>query len=759
VAIAIEGTSVINTTSFGTSFNLAINTGSHANRCVYVAFSHQIYSGNITSITLNGVALTSVYQDSATPRLSLYRISGDSNVPTGSATVSVNIDQSRESVMGIIALSGVDTTTPNRAVSNAVGSGTAPIVSGIVSNSGELLFGFGNEDGGKDVTGFGGGTSQWTQTSSFGTGWASTITSVTTSATMSWTISASAGWKVAAISIVPYVSPLSVIPPTGLVADYNPANITGSPANGDPVGTLPDSVRGFDATSSGSARPIYHTGGPNGYPYLSFDGATSYLKSGVATTVAQPYRAFIVFRPSSYGNGHRIFDGQATNQTVLAQYPIDINDNGIARGTQRYSLYAGSAYAATNPGGGLSWMGSRFGLVTALFSGASSSISINQNTPTTGSPGTLSYTGITLGSAGNFSSSLFAKYDFVRLLVYDSTIVSVSDVETALITQYDLSVPNLMLCDGDSLTTGVGSTAGQNYPLQLIGLLGSPWSVIETGVSGQTVVQMEADAATELDPQLNTQSSKKILMAWGGTNDMHFGADATTAYNSYVTYCTNRRAAGWTVVAFTVLPRSEATTPAGFEAQRIAFNLSVRSNWTTFADGICDCAADSRIGDSGDELNTTYYAGDKVHLNNTGYGIIASLVQKSAAFGVITASSAGTTTITARIGGITFMVGTAAGTSTMHQSYFGLAGTAAGIATTTGNTLNYLSSLIGFAYGGWAAGTVKLAWNANTEPNLAGYRIYIGTTPGVYDYVSTQYTSPVNVGLVTTYTFYALPGR
>ena len=40
---------------------------------------------------------------------------------------------------------------------------------------------------------------------------------------------------------------------------------------------------------------------------------------------------------------------------------------------------------------------------------------------------------------------------------------------------------------------------------------------------------------------------------------------------------------------------------------------------------IADVAADTRIGDDGDEDDATYYV-DGVHLNDTGYGIVAQIV-------------------------------------------------------------------------------------------------------------------------------------
>lgn len=58
--------------------------------------------------------------------------------------------------------------------------------------------------------------------------------------------------------------------------------------------------------------------------------------------------------------------------------------------------------------------------------------------------------------------------------------------------------------------------------------------------------------------------------------------------------------------------------------------------------------------------------------------------------------------------------------------------------------MRWLAFLLCFISQAWAA-EVQLAWNPNTEPDLAGYRIHYGTASGVY-------TVHVDVGNVTTYT-------
>jgi hypothetical protein len=43
------------------------------------------------------------------------------------------------------------------------------------------------------------------------------------------------------------------------------------------------------------------------------------------------------------------------------------------------------------------------------------------------------------------------------------------------------------------------------------------------------------------------------------------------------------------------------------------------------------------------------------------------------------------------------------------------------------------------------AGKIKLAWDANREPEVAGYKVYYGTTPG-------KYGPGIDVGNVTSFT-------
>ena len=50
-------------------------------------------------------------------------------------------------------------------------------------------------------------------------------------------------------------------------------------------------------------------------------------------------------------------------------------------------------------------------------------------------------------------------------------------------------------------------------------------------------------------------------------------------------------------------------------------------------------------------------------------------------------------------------------------------------------------------------GSARLTWAANGEPDLAGYKVYVGTASGTYDLSG----SPFILSPVTTYTVTNLP--
>lgn len=183
-----------------------------------------------------------------------------------------------------------------------------------------------------------------------------------------------------------------------------------------------------------------------------------------------------------------------------------------------------------------------------------------------------------------------------------------------------------VVCDGNSLTVGTKSTAGNDYPSRLAALLGGGYTVTNTGVFNRATGQQNGASETVVDVLWSASNTRNICVTWEGTNDMYFGDPATTAYYRMRDYCLRRKAKGWQVIVLTVIDRTDGGNTTDFDGRRAAYNTLIRNNYTTFADVLVDLAADGRIGANGASANGAYFDADRVHLNDTGYAIIAAAV-------------------------------------------------------------------------------------------------------------------------------------
>lgn len=176
------------------------------------------------------------------------------------------------------------------------------------------------------------------------------------------------------------------------------------------------------------------------------------------------------------------------------------------------------------------------------------------------------------------------------------------------------------------------------YPNQVAALMGDRFTSINDGVGGQTLVQMQSDAATQIDA-IFYNPQRSLLMWWGGTNDLFGGATAATVLSRSQTYYDARKAIGWRLVEIGILPRTQSGLPANFETSRQTIRTAKLAIYTTAtsatnvwknADGnfYVDIGADTTIGTNGNQSNLTYYL-DGVHLTSAGYAIIAAYVQSA----------------------------------------------------------------------------------------------------------------------------------
>lgn len=385
------------------------------------------------------------------------------------------------------------------------------------------------------------------------------------------------------------------------------------------------SGNGYNATQgTAGSRPTYKTNIFNSNPVLRFDGGDTIVTSSFLDSTFNTALTFFIvenkvdtsLQVATSNQGVTWYSGRTTT-------PL-FNTNGLSD----TSISAATDQALT-------------GTAVELFRyDGSSKFSRYQITPDNyftreSATGNLGLSGsLTIGA---LSSGAFGYVgDIAEVIAYNRALsgYEMSQVETYLLKKYvnasHASTTNLpqIIFDGDSLTDGVGSTSGETYPKQTIDLLGgtTAFRYYNQGVSGQTTQQMIDDGVSQIDPLYSSFKRDNIVVLWGGTNDLYFGASAATTYSRIVEYATARRAAGYKVIVTTILPRSGGDIPGTFEADRQTVNTNIRNNWATFADAVADVAANTDIGEAGDDLNLTYYP-DGVHLNNTGYAIVADLVR------------------------------------------------------------------------------------------------------------------------------------
>lgn len=212
---------------------------------------------------------------------------------------------------------------------------------------------------------------------------------------------------------------------------------------------------------------------------------------------------------------------------------------------------------------------------------------------------------------------------------------------------------------GNSLMIGAHSTAGNDPGSVALRQLGQAFANVpaagattpaNVAIGGQSITLLAnpnpggytrlIDTAAALDAHLSGTLAN-VLVVWELTNELTTPPATITAAQAVANlkaYCVARRAAGWTkIIVGTVLPRSyQPTIRADFELQRKAANDLLRQQWSTFADGIFDPGADTRIGLPGDELSATYYYQGAspdlaVHLVDAGYAIVADLIAQTVA--------------------------------------------------------------------------------------------------------------------------------
>lgn len=206
--------------------------------------------------------------------------------------------------------------------------------------------------------------------------------------------------------------------------------------------------------------------------------------------------------------------------------------------------------------------------------------------------------------------------------------------------------------DGSSSTWGTGFRGQTETTLTGLGhtvqgtnsaASGQNMGVYSGGCSGTMV----CEAPSDVDPILNAYPGVQILWIQNPTNDIIANNTGEEGYSRLQDYLARRSGAWHARLTMTITPRTGGSPDhTTAESRRQTYNTLVRngcagtaiytnasggvvyrcsSSW--FAHYLIDAAADSRIGDEGDQDDTTYYQVDAIHLNTSnGSPIVADLI-------------------------------------------------------------------------------------------------------------------------------------
>lgn len=425
----------------------------------------------------------------------------------------------------------------------------------------------------------------------------------------------------------------------GLVLNMDAVSLALS--DGTPVGSWPDLTAvtgGF--TAAGSARPTYRANQFGALPGVTFDGVANVMSAVNAANVLSGNGCSVVMV-------FKMTDASADAVVALrlksatTEYLLGIGksgNTGFGGGSPYYgyrgpNALAGSSGAFTDGFTGASmltstWKGDRqdqAGEALVRVSDTSCPTSI------------IGFGGSSNASqiGGDSGGAKFFNGTFGQILAYDRPL-KLWDARTLwAYLQARWGTPPLagppvtsglpiLECDGNSLTLGTGGSSP--YPTQLQALLGGAgaWTVFNTGQGGQTTESMVSIANLTVDTLYDATKPKNICVCWEGTNSINVAGDtAAQAYAAMTTYIRGRQAMGFRTIVLTTLPATGVGIIGSFEATRVAYNALVNAN-TAGADEVVDVAADPRLQNPSD---LTYFSSDQIHLNNTGYGVVASLVQ------------------------------------------------------------------------------------------------------------------------------------
>ncbi|MCG9970983.1 fibronectin type III domain-containing protein [Christiangramia crocea] len=203
----------------------------------------------------------------------------------------------------------------------------------------------------------------------------------------------------------------------------------------------------------------------------------------------------------------------------------------------------------------------------------------------------------------------------------------------------------VLTIDGNSLTEGTGTNIVQYYPRKVKDHFAKSFnslSFASFGVGGQTLDQMIADAATQIDPLVDV-SKLNILVFWETVNQMYSSGTGADHFTRTQNYAQGRRDAGYDLIILITPPylKKDAdgvfrgisgvitpNDPGGYHDRLTDFvNLVEGADINTMPWDIHINLMDApHIGGGRDEVKDNNYFVDSTHKTDAGYTVVQHLV-------------------------------------------------------------------------------------------------------------------------------------
>ncbi len=200
-----------------------------------------------------------------------------------------------------------------------------------------------------------------------------------------------------------------------------------------------------------------------------------------------------------------------------------------------------------------------------------------------------------------------------------------------------------VLFDGDSMTAlNGGMVLADTWPQKLKTMIDAVafFDFYNSAVGGQTIAQMLANVATEIDARKSGTYIRHVAVLWGGINDLYQNANSggdslpETVYIRWSNWINGRKSAGFLTIATTLTATQNPLYPSlhtEIERGRQLVNQWIREASGLY-DVLIDLDADTRIGGYAAVLDNTYFQSDQIHMNDAGRQVVANLFREKILF-------------------------------------------------------------------------------------------------------------------------------